>query len=118
VYGGGTDWATLTAGDAGDSGDGHTCGVKTGGTAWCWGGNGLGQLGNDSRLSSAVPVQVYGGGTDWATLTAGDAGDSGDGHTCGVKTSGTAWCWGDIPVPPSGGDGWAWYSPRPVQVPG
>jgi alpha-tubulin suppressor-like RCC1 family protein len=100
-----SDWATLIAGSY------HTCGVKTDGTAWCWGDNGDGELGDGTTTSSAVPVQVAGGSADWATLTAGSH------HTCGVKTDHTAWCWGD-----SGygqlGNGTTTYSTVPVQVAG
>ena len=76
-----TTWATLTAGYR------HTCGVSTDGTAWCWGSNSSGQLGNGTPFDSAFPVQV-GTAATWATLAAGDH------HTCGVRTDGTAWCWG------------------------
>ena len=75
------DWAALTAGG------GHTCGVKTDGTAWCWGHNHHGQLGDDTHTQRNAPVRV-GMGSSWASLSAGGQ------HTCGVKTNGTGWCWG------------------------
>ncbi len=77
----GTDWATLTAGGT------HTCGTQTDGTAWCWGPNAVGQLGDGTSTRRPSPAQV-GTGTDWVTLTAGYD------HTCGTRTDGTAWCWG------------------------
>jgi alpha-tubulin suppressor-like RCC1 family protein len=38
----------------------HTCGVTTGGVAYCWGSGMLYQLGNGSYLDQPAPVQVYG----------------------------------------------------------
>jgi len=76
-----TDWVSVTAGQY------HSCGVKTDGTAWCWGEGGSGRLGYGSSTDQALPVQVT--GTDWEVLSAGNS------HTCGVKTDGTAWCFGN-----------------------
>jgi alpha-tubulin suppressor-like RCC1 family protein len=39
-------------------GYGHTCGVKEDGTAWCWGFNGNGQLGDGTQESRSTPVRV------------------------------------------------------------
>ena len=105
VSGHAADWATVTAG-----GD-HTCAEKTGGTVWCWGDNGNGELGDGTTTNSPVPVQVSGHATDWATVTAGQ------GYTCAEKAGGTVWCWG---VNSSGqlGDGTTTDSPVPVQVSG
>jgi len=66
----------------------HTCGIKTDGTAWCWGSDSFGQLGNGAGGASASPVQVSDVGP-WAWI------DARAGSTCGIKTDGTAWCWGD-----------------------
>ena len=68
-------------------GDGHTCGVTTGGEAYCWGLNSSGQLGLGDTTDRLVPTQV---GTDtyWATI------NSGNSHTVAVRTDGTAWAWG------------------------
>jgi alpha-tubulin suppressor-like RCC1 family protein len=80
----------------------HTCGVTPSGTAYCWGYNGNGQLGDGSPIDAGgqfSPVAVSGG----LTFTTVDAGGS---HTCGVTTSGTAYCWGDnqtTPVAVKGG---------------
>ncbi len=83
VVGGGTDWATVSAGDQ------HTCAVKTTGRLYCWGWDGSGRLGNGGPNTRATtPVEVAGGATDWATVTAGDQ------HTCAVKTTGRLYCWG------------------------
>ena len=55
----------------------HTCGRKTDGTAWCWGYNFAGQLGNDDTTSQLVPVLVA-GSASWLALTVGQY------HTCGI----------------------------------
>ncbi|MBI4705937.1 MAG: RCC1 repeat-containing protein, partial [Deltaproteobacteria bacterium] len=39
-------------------GERHTCAVKTGGTLWCWGYNGTGQLGDGTTQDKTSPVQV------------------------------------------------------------
>src|SRR5216683_3309672 len=75
---------TFAAVSAGSS---HTCGVTTGGAAYCWGWNGAGQLGDGTTTNRAVPGTVLGGLT-FATLTAGLN------HSCGVTTAGAAYCWG------------------------
>lgn len=66
----------------------HSCGVATGGVAYCWGSNGSGQLGGAVGTESNVPIPVAGGLT-FAKLGAGRT------HTCGVTTAGVAYCWGD-----------------------
>ena len=42
------------------AGDYHTCALSTTGALYCWGWNPYGQLGNNSTMSSYVPVQVTG----------------------------------------------------------
>ena len=69
----------------------HTCGIKSTGTSFCWGGNNIDQLGigtPPANFNSAVPTAVA-GGISFAQLTAGYA------HTCGIATSGAGFCWGD-----------------------
>ena len=52
----------------------HSCGLRTDGTAQCWGYNGFGQ--------TDAPTGAF------TAITAGDW------HSCGLRTDGTAQCWG------------------------
>ena len=77
-------WAQMAIGGA------HTCGIRTGGTLWCWGWNSDGQLGIGGHTDQDLPRQVTtpaAGG--WASVTAGGY------YTCATRTGGTLWCWGD-----------------------
>lgn len=67
----------------------HTCGITTGGAAYCWGLNALGELGIGAAdtLLHPTPLAVSGGLT-LATVSVG-----GD-HSCGVTPAGVAYCWG------------------------
>jgi alpha-tubulin suppressor-like RCC1 family protein len=68
----------------------HNCGLVGSGQAYCWGQAGDGQLGNgqsgsETRIAQPDPVL---GGHNFKELSAGTY------HTCGVTTSGEAYCWG------------------------
>ena len=66
----------------------HACAITTAGAAKCWGRNDRGQLGNNSKTDSSIPVAVTG-------LTGGVASiASGINHTCAITTAGAAKCWG------------------------
>jgi len=65
----------------------HTCGLVTDGTAYCWGKNDFGQVGDGSRRSHVYPTPVV-GSIRFQRLSAGA------GHTCGISTAGSAYCWG------------------------
>ena len=58
------------------------------GTAYCWGGNSAGALGDGTTTSELVPTPVAGGLT-FAVVSPGWW------HTCGLTTSGAAYCWGN-----------------------
>ena len=93
------------------SGDSHTCAVKSNGTAWCWGSNSHGQLGNGedgTLIYETTPVQVL-GLTDVSVISNGGS------HTCAIKSDKTAWCWGDN-FRGQLGDGTINNSNTPVQV--
>ena len=81
--GAGHVWLTTSAGY------GHTCGIRTDRTLWCWGDNGYGQLGMGDYIHRwRAPTQI-GTDTDWAHVESGGA------YTCGIRTDRTLWCWGD-----------------------
>jgi alpha-tubulin suppressor-like RCC1 family protein len=65
----------------------HSCGLTTSGSAYCWGRNFAGELGNNSTTNSSIPVTVSGGYTFSSINAAGN-------HSCGLTTSGSAYCWG------------------------
>ena len=94
----------------------HSCALDRTGMAYCWGGNGSGQLGigvDDDASESSSPVSVMGGNT-FVTISAGPTGN----HTCALDRAGRASCWGrgfdgeigdggtvdqTVPTPVSGG---------------
>jgi alpha-tubulin suppressor-like RCC1 family protein len=84
----------LTGVDQVDAGTYHACAVKTDGTAYCWGYNIAGQIGNNTLSDQLVPAQVKGvGGSGYLTGVSQIA--AGYQNTCAVKTDGTVYCWGD-----------------------
>ena len=96
------------------TGSGHTCGITLSDAAYCWWYGPWGELGNGSFswTPTLVPVAVAGGLVFSQVAT-------GNSVTCGVTTSGAAYCWGyngayglfgngstdssAVPVPVSGG---------------
>jgi alpha-tubulin suppressor-like RCC1 family protein len=82
VCGGGTIWCQIHAGRC------HTVAIKTDGTAWTWGDNTCGQLGDSTVTNRSSPGALDGGGTTWCQIHTGDF------HTAAIKTDCTAWTWG------------------------
>jgi len=65
--------------------------IKTDGTAWSFGQNTWGMLGNNPSYpyaSQSSPVQI-GSLTSWSGISTGEK------HTVAVRTDGTAWAWGE-----------------------
>jgi alpha-tubulin suppressor-like RCC1 family protein len=69
------------------AGGNHTCGVTTDDSAYCWGDNADGELGDGTITPRGTPVPVAGRLT-FASIA------SGAHHTCGITTIGEAYCWG------------------------
>lgn len=84
VVGGFTDWCQISA----SASTGHSLAVRTNGTAWAWGYNGQGQLGDNTVAQKSSPVSVVGGYTDWCQISAGLA------FSVALRQNGTAWAWG------------------------
>jgi alpha-tubulin suppressor-like RCC1 family protein len=68
-----------------------TCAVTAGGTAYCWGSNFFGQLGNGAWTEryavNATPSRIVGDQRWRLVSTSG-------GFTCGLTVDGNAYCWG------------------------
>jgi alpha-tubulin suppressor-like RCC1 family protein len=70
-------------------GGAFTCGLTSGGQAYCWGNNTNGQLGNGTLTSSLLPVAVsQPAGVTFTTIRAEQSG------VCGLDGNGQTWCWG------------------------
>jgi len=90
---GGGSWMQISAGRL------HTCGIKVDGSAWCWGSNQNGALGDgrgddyeslDSTTYSTTP-QLVSGGLSWLQI---DAGPYESYLTCGIASDNSGFCWG------------------------
>jgi alpha-tubulin suppressor-like RCC1 family protein len=82
VVGGFTDWCQFSGG-----GD-NSLAIRQNGSAWAWGLNNNGQLGDNTTVNKSSPVSVVGGFTDWCQVNASRF----NGH--GIRTNGTLWAWG------------------------
>ncbi len=69
------------------AGSGFSCGLSTDGTAYCWGRNLQGQLGDGTTVNKLTPTKIA---TDvkFASISSGVA------TTCGIATTGATYCWG------------------------
>lgn len=83
-----TDWKVVSRGER------TTCGIRTNGRAYCWGKNSNGAVGDGTYAPRSSPVQVLDetgttSYTDWKhIITAQES-------TCGLRTNGRIYCWGD-----------------------
>ena len=101
-------WATALSSGAPSS---HMCAVTRLGGVVCWGNNTSGQLGDGSKKTSSVPVQVAGLSSGVMAVSVGAS------FTCALKKTGAAVCWGDNPLGQLG-DGTTTGSRTPVPVSG
>jgi alpha-tubulin suppressor-like RCC1 family protein len=83
VVGGFTDWCQVSAGNY------HSLGVRTNGTAWAWGANTFGQLGDCTTVAKSSPVSVISGITGWCRVSAGTL------FSIGIRANGEAFGWGN-----------------------
>jgi alpha-tubulin suppressor-like RCC1 family protein len=98
-----------------NTGYAHTCGVTLSGTAYCWGLNDAGQLGDGTGTNSPTPVAVSGGLNFTDIVPANGIGSP---YTCGLTSSGAAYCWGASGVGGLGNGSAAAQSSIPVPVSG
>lgn len=89
---GGHDFSAVSA-----RGD-FSCALSSDGSAWCWGYNMYGQLGDGSTTTSGVPVEVSGGLT-FVSLSANgfavySTPEIHSSQACGLTDTGAAYCWG------------------------
>jgi len=81
--------AGLPAGDAVELalGAGHSCARRSGGSVYCWGYNGYGQVGDGTLVNRTTPVVIPVGGAAAAI-------DLGEYHSCAARDTGALMCWG------------------------
>jgi alpha-tubulin suppressor-like RCC1 family protein len=77
----------LTGVTAVAAGQFHTLAVKSDGSVWAWGGNGSGQLGDNSTTERTSPTLVT-GITNVVAIAAGLT------HSVALRSDGTVWAWG------------------------
>ncbi len=81
------------------AGQNHTCAVATSGDAYCWGANNDAQLGRDTATYTCRQSALgLGRCSNWPILVTGGLQftqvSAGWEQSCGVTTSGAAYCWG------------------------
>jgi alpha-tubulin suppressor-like RCC1 family protein len=89
VVGGFTDWCQISASGFFGNNTRLAVAVRQNGTAWAWGYNSAGQLGDNTTSTRSSPVSVVGGFTNWCQVAAGVN------FALGVRTNGTLWAWGN-----------------------
>lgn len=92
------DSGALSGVEAISAGGNYACAKMAGGTAFCWGNNGQGRLGDGTTSTRLLPVEVRnesnsGPLSGIAEISTGPA-SLGSAHTCARLTNGTARCWG------------------------
>ncbi len=93
-------------------GDLHVCGLSASREAFCWGSNGLGQLGTGNTDQAFVPQTVVQGDIDFDQISAGGS------VTCAVTTANDMYCWGSNANGQLGVGGLSAGTVTPNRVPG
>jgi len=76
-----------------DGGWRHTCAVKQNGNLYCWGDNREGQVGlGDNNIVDISTPQLISSDGLWQKISMGDE------FSCGLKTGGNTFCWGENDV--------------------
>jgi len=68
----------------------HTCGLDDAGDVYCWGDNERGQLSLSATAWTSSPTPVRSVSGPFKKIVAGDY------YTCGLKTGGELFCWGNL----------------------
>lgn len=93
----------------------HTCALDSDGTAYCWGSNSSGQLGNGTTDDSSTPVAVATtgalAGKSMLSLSLGASG-----YSCGLASDNQAYCWGSNSYGGIGSGSASSSEPQPVAV--
>ena len=71
----------------------HSLAIRNDSTAWTWGWNADGELGDGTLVNKNTPVQVKGAGCTGFLTGLVEMG-GGSQHTVALKSDGTVWCWG------------------------
>src|SRR5690242_2286853 len=91
-------WTTFVEITAGHD---HTCARQYGGNVYCWGANGISQIGTGESDPLGQPTPTLCGGTMPCviapTYVMGGARQvaAGAAHTCAINSTGAAYCWGN-----------------------
>lgn len=88
-----------------------TCGIASGGAAYCWGQNASGQLGTGDLTDASVPRPVGGGLTFESVAPGWD-------YACGITPAAIAYCWGSDVFGVLGNGAASGNQPLPVRVTG
>lgn len=103
-------WSSISAGLA------YSCAVAANGTAWCWGTESNGELGDDgaAQATQYVAVPVTTGAPRPSAYTVAVAGDY---HSCALSAGDAAWCWGTDALGQLGNSTGVTGDDQPVPVP-
>jgi alpha-tubulin suppressor-like RCC1 family protein len=93
------------------AGHSHTLALTPDGTAWAWGGNGRGELGDGTEVDRYRPVRVTG-------LTGVIQVAAGASHSLALRSDGTVWAWGRNDAGQVGNGTMSSAQDTPVQVTG